>query len=702
MEQRRFLLFLVLSVAVLFAWQMFVVAPHNAAVKRKQEQQKALAKSDSAKTASVKTDEAKSVAKTAEKTGDEKTAKTEIAKVEKPKPKVELAPTETVTLGSLDPASGYFIQAKVVTTGAAVNEIALNDKRYRQIANLNEQFRVVGTNRFTPLRTFATAIDVLDEQYAALSKDELAKLELESKPTSTTINWKVVKDKTEFDANDKKIVTAVVFSLQSPDANFEVLKRYSLVKPEGSPDNDHTGYQLLLDLSIHSKTNKTVKYVLQGPVGVPLENIDNTSKFRDVFAGLLDPEGRVSTDSISAANLVEAVEDDEVESWKVKPLRFIGIDVLYFASLVVPQEDQNKTRYIATATPMQVTRAGTDSHSDISVQLHSVPLEIPAGGTVTHKYALYAGPKQAELLESIDAADILDYGRILGFIAKGMLGLLAFFHSIGLPYWLCIICLTVVVRGCLFPLSKKQAISARKMKELQPKIAELKKKYANDKQKLAQAQMELFAKGGANPLAGCLPLLLQLPIFIGLYTALGRAIELRLADFLWIENLAAPDALFPFGFRIPLVGWETFNLLPIITIVLFIVQQKMFMPPPTDEQQAMQYKIMNYMMIFMGFIFYKMPAGLCVYFIASSSWGMGERKLLDRLKPPEEPPPEDGTSTNAKGPPAPKKSGPTFFERLLVMADKPGVSTSAEREQKSNDKNLPQKPKRKNKGKKSR
>lgn len=699
MEQRRFLLFLVLSVAVLFAWQILVVAPQNAAMKRKQEQEAALAKTDSAKTESEKTGDIKS----AEKTASEKTAKTEVAKVQEPEIKIELPPAESVTLGSLDPASGYFLQAKVVSTGASVLEIALNDKRFRQIANLNEQLRVVGTNRFTPLRTFETAIDVIDDQFAALPSAELAKLKLESHPRTTTIDWKVVSKET--DPNDEAILTAVVFSLQSPDANFEVVKRFSLVKPTGSTDNDHTGYQLMLDLSIHSKVAKTVNYVLQGPVGVPLENIDNTSKFRDVFVGLMDENGTVSTDSISAANVVEAVEDDEVESWKVKPIRFIGIDVLYFAALIVPQEDQNKTRYIATATPTEVTRAGTDSHSDISVQLHSIPLEIPAGGSVTHKYALYAGPKQSELLEGIDAADILDYGRFLGFIAKGMLALLAFFHGIGLPYWLCIICLTAVVRGCLFPLSKKQAISARKMKELQPKIAELKKKYANDKQKLAQAQMELFAKGGANPLAGCLPLLLQLPIFIGLYTALGRAIELRLADFLWIENLAAPDALFPFGFRIPLVGWDTFNLLPIITIVLFIVQQKMFMPPPTDEQQAMQYKIMNYMMIFMGFIFYKMPAGLCVYFIASSSWGMGERKLLDRLKQPDTQPPEPGNSSTTNGPDAPenpKKSGPSFFERLLEMADKPGMTNSTERENKSNGKGSSNKPKRKNKGKKSR
>jgi YidC/Oxa1 family membrane protein insertase len=144
-----------------------------------------------------------------------------------------------------------------------------------------------------------------------------------------------------------------------------------------------------------------------------------------------------------------------------------------------------------------------------------------------------------------------------------------------MPYVFAIISLTVLVRGCMFPLSRKQAISAAKMKELQPKINELKVKYGEDKQKIAQAQMELWRKHNINPLGGCFPLVFQLPVFIALYTALNTA-----------------------------------------------------MPPPTDEQQAAQQKMMNVMTLFFGFMFWHVPAGLCVYFIASSLWGIAERKLL--------------------------------------------------------------------------
>src|SRR5262249_2267388 len=184
-----------------------------------------------------------------------------------------------------------------------------------------------------------------------------------------------------------------------------------------------------------------------------------------------------------------------------------------------------------------------------------------------------------------------------------------------------------------------------------------KEKYGNDKEKMARAQMELFRKHNYNPAAGCLPVFLQLPVFMGLYQALNHAVDLRLAGFLWVDNLAAPDALFRLPFAIPYLG-EEFNLLPLITIVLFYVQQKMFMPPPANEEQAMQQKMMNFMMIFMGFMFYKVPSGLCVYFIASSLWGLGERKLLPKLKGgTTAPPPPDPLQGRRKSEDSDDKSG---------------------------------------------
>ncbi|HEV8000493.1 MAG TPA: YidC/Oxa1 family membrane protein insertase, partial [Planctomycetaceae bacterium] len=157
--------------------------------------------------------------------------------------------------------------------------------------------------------------------------------------------------------------------------------------------------------------------------------------------------------------------------------------------------------------------------------------------------------------------------------------------------------------------------------------------YADNKEKLAMANLELMREHKVNPMAGCLPLLIQMPIFIALYQALQYSVDLRLAPFLYFNNLAGPDALFKLPFAIPWLGWTTFNLLPIIAVALMVVQQKMFMPPPADEQQEMQQKMMSYMMVVMGAMFYKFPSGLCVYYISSSMWGFGERKLLTWWKP---------------------------------------------------------------------
>ena len=271
--------------------------------------------------------------------------------------------------------------------------------------------------------------------------------------------------------------------------------------------------------------------------------------------------------------------------------------------------------------------------SDVSVRLTSESIELEPAEVVHHEFLLFPGPKRRELLDQppLEASRVLNYG-MTGFVARWMLGLLGFFHNmLGLPYGVAIICLTVLVRGLMFPLSRKQALSAEKMKQLQPEIQALKDKHGDDREKIAKAQMELFAKHRYNPFAGCLPLFVQLPVFIGLYTALYQSVDLRLARFLWIDNLAAPDATFRLPFSLPFGLGQDFNILPILTVALFVAQQKMFMPPATTDEQRMQQKLMMFMTIGFGFFFWHSPSGLCLYFIASSLWGLTERKLLARM-----------------------------------------------------------------------
>ncbi len=283
---------------------------------------------------------------------------------------------------------------------------------------------------------------------------------------------------------------------------------------------------------------------------------------------------------------------------------------------------------------MILDRPAEQNHTDVSVQFDSAPIVLAPQQAVTQHFELFAGPKRKLLVDPLQADGILDTSYFSPTIVRDfMTGLLDFFHGLGFSYGIAIICLTICVRACMFPLSLRQTAQAQRMKELQPRIEELKKKFGSDKEKFAMAQMQLWREHKINPMSGCLPLFVQFPVFTGLWMALNSSVDLRRAPFLYIRNLAAPDAaLFHLPFVVPYLGWTDFNLLPFFTVALFVVQQKMFMPPPTDEQQAMQYKMMNVMTIVMGVMFYKVPAGLCVYFISSSLWGIGERKLLEYWK----------------------------------------------------------------------
>ena len=216
------------------------------------------------------------------------------------------------------------------------------------------------------------------------------------------------------------------------------------------------------------------------------------------------------------------------------------------------------------------------------------------------------------------------------------------------------------------------------MQELQPELKRIYEKYKSNLDARNKAQQELFRKHHFHPMGGCLPMFVQLPIFVGLYRALMVDVELRQAPLIaeglgWATNLAAPDMLFNWSDFMPafitkgtgMFGLGPyFNLLPLLTIVMFLWQQKKFSPAPTDEKAATQMRIMKYMMVFMGILFFKVASGLCVYFIASSLWSIAERKYLPKTapsaqgSPPSRPvrPPAPGPAARDGSPAQKKKS----------------------------------------------
>ncbi|HJN67725.1 MAG TPA: YidC/Oxa1 family insertase periplasmic-domain containing protein, partial [Pirellulales bacterium] len=387
---------------------------------------------------------------------------------------------------------------------------------------------------------------------------------------------------------------------------------------------------------------------------------------RDVAAHSL----RDGPNLIAASRIVDDAEEEEttvnlqMPSGETNPLAYLGVETQYFAAILIPfeqdateQDDakQSYKSYKGIGVGDKLPEKSKLYLTNVTSQLTSVTETIEPNGEFHDRFQFFTGPKRRSLLkkysapnfpEPVDLSELIYYGwPIWGFFARPLSDVLQFFYRIIPNYGIAIILLTVVVRLCMFPLSRKQALNAQKMQELQPEIKKITEKYKGEMEKRSKALQELYRKHKYNPMSGCFPLFIQLPIFIGLYRALMTDVTLRQAPLIsssisWANNLAAPDMLWrwdkavPIGFLTSSSGWlgPYLNVLPLVTVVLFVVQQKMFMPPPTDDQSAMQQKIMKYMMVFMGFLFFKVPSGLCLYFIVSSLWGLGERKLLPKIK----------------------------------------------------------------------
>ena len=459
-------------------------------------------------------------------------------------------------------------------------------------------------------------------------------------------NWEVI---------DQGQVDEVAFRWDLPRLGLEIVKRFSLAKVEA--DNNAPGYNVNLKIEIRNTGSeaKSVAYQLDGPTGLPIEGAWYASKISHNWTGsglrdvVLRYEGK-DADEIGCLKIA----DDTAKATAAdnQALAFVAVDAVYFAAAVIPQYVALGDLWFNDVIPLRVGAVPEDKNNskltDITFRLVSRPQELQPDDTLEHSFIVFAGPKQPDVLEQYAAGngnlgDLVYYG-LFGWVARPMLAILHTFHALVGNYGIAILLLTVLVRGCMFPLSRKQAVSAQMMQQLQPQIKALNEKYKKDPAARTKAQQELFRKHNYNPLGGCLLMFVQLPIFLGLYRSLMVDVELRQAPLFgeairWCSNLAAPDMFWDWSPIMPhLVSFGTgffglgpyLNLLPLVTIALFIWQQKMFMPPPADEQAALQQKMMQYMMIFMGIMFYKVASGLCLYFIASSLWGIAERKLLPK------------------------------------------------------------------------
>ena len=303
---------------------------------------------------------------------------------------------------------------------------------------------------------------------------------------------------------------------------------------------------------------------------------------------------------------------EKVQEQRRGSVRFAGLQDRYFTIVgIVPWEQ---------GEPVDgAIRLGGDQDKNTQSWSIDVPAKRGDGGKIAGAAIdLYIGPQVAELLKAYDQGleKSMDLGwKLFRPLAEIVLWGLKWMHQYIPNYGVIIIIFSVLTKLAFYPLTRTSTQSMKKMQELQPKLKALQDKYKNDKEKLNKATMELYQKEKINPLAGCLPLLVQSPVFIALYQALNHTISLRGQPFvLWIKDLSQPDALTQLPVALPFLGSDL-NVLPILMAVAMYFQTKMTPTGGAGGQMA----AMNTMMpLIMVFIFYNMPSGLVLYWLVNT------------------------------------------------------------------------------------
>ncbi len=370
-------------------------------------------------------------------------------------------------------------------------------------------------------------------------------------------------------------------------------------------------YTITADISFKNKTNmsKLINWDAYGMVidmsslGIK-NNIDkhNYERDRAMFEYVVASES-----VIDRKNNAFRFSSKDAKN-HVGPVRWVGFRNRYFCAIFKPLYET----YGYVLAPL--------SDEKLALTIQSRGVRVEPGSQVSFASFIYAGPENFEALQRYKYGfeDIARYYRLTLFdaIAKIIYSAMHGLHRI-IPNWgVCIILISTVIYFVMYPLTLKSMMSMKKMQAMNPQIANIRSKYKDNPQKMNAEVMGLYKKHKINPMGGCLPMLLQMPVFIGLYQVLWRSVSLKGANFLWIKDLSEPDRLFIFPVKLPIVGNE-FNVLPVIMIFVMAAQQKLTSKTMimADPAQAAQQKIMSVIMpVFLGIVFYGFASGLTLYF----------------------------------------------------------------------------------------
>jgi len=573
--------------------------------------------------------------------------------------------TETPTINA--PAIGAAPLGTELTFDCILTEKPLD------VLRAEDDFKYEQVQGNDPLASCATTLAAVDQfsieegEQAIMGLENTLKGRWDSKPLEMEIGMGV-----EFSMPLRSYL-----KLAGIKANLELVKQYRLMpaKPVAGQNDSSTRQQHLelttivrnLDDEMHMVALRQV-----GLNGISLEGWWYPTKISPYFFSAAGARDVIVNDSTATHSLFTTrtivsnaisfpASPDKLlfgpaDSAAKRNINFIGLDTQTFtaAMLASPSEPTSMqnlkwakaTVHNSVYTDPVKLPSSKQQATNIGFWFESESTKIAPKGEWKQAYQIFAGPKDPDLLAAYKLDDSIEYGwHIFGFFAKRLGYILHFFFWIIQNFGVAIILLTVLVRSCMFPVSRMMALNAQKMQSVQPQLAKLKEALKEEPRKMMAAQQMLMKKAGINQFAGCLPALIQLPIVIGLYRCVSVDVGLRQQPLFpgwdWCSNLSGPDMFMDWQSWMPELiagrgsGWfgPYLNILPIVTIILFIIQQKVLMPKATDEQTRVAQQMMMVMTIMMGVLFFKVPAGLCIYFITSSTWSLVERFLIKRFTP---------------------------------------------------------------------
>jgi len=648
-EQRRFLLALTLSLGLLMVFQ-YVILPNGtqnrkkSAAKTKQKKQKQPkedgdapgAKNVSSGSTKPETPPDEPTSSGSSGTDPSGTSADSAASEDesaKQSPAAPSEPDDEKPSGQTPPADGYDTGDE---NAPALEEPASDE--FQKVVLENKRLKMTFTSRGATLRSL-----ILKEFHRTAQKKHKVQLFDDRFKETRSFDVKPNKEDDTLHLRQKnwRIVSRPTSGSPDQPLIFQYRTRDGLIIRKSFQLTDEDPYMISYDVTFSSDERRveTPQMKLYSPSGIVLQSKQDQAYHQGVY-GFKSGDEWVFENGITASYL----SDEEAKVHNVDGPCWTGLTNKYFGSALIPttnRKDLLGYSFERLSKP-GADQAGAGSPDALEEILHPVTsvtsyfvtkdMKLDLGDEQSYSFLVYAGPKEESELNKYAEYGLprmINYVMFIGFLSETFITLLGYLYNLIGNYGAAILLLTLIVKLCLHPITRKAQISMHKMKDLQPKIEALQEKYEDDRQKLGEKQMELFKEHGVNPLGGCLPMLFQIPVLIGLYYGIRVSFQVRQKPFvLWINDLSQPDHFMEIGLgQVMGIDFQYLNLLIILMMATWLLQALTQPSPDTGQGQGMQ-SAMKFMPMVFGVICYNFASGLVLYWMMSTLFSALEQLYI--------------------------------------------------------------------------